>query len=346
MIGGGLALSVLLLSACAGNDTAPQEEVDLDEAMDLFDATEPDAPAQQPDMDAVIARVEGTEITQQELLDEMSMLMGQMQGQIPPDQMEQVQGQLAQGALENLITKQLVANEVEREGIVVDDTEVEGTIAMIRQQIPEGASLDQQLAQMGMTETELRENIRHDMAMNKLLEERVGEGQPPTPEEVDAFYEEHKEEYFAMPESVEARHILVQVDAEADEEERAAARAKADEIHQQLAEGADFAAVAEMESDCPSGQQGGHLGSFGRGQMVPAFEEAAFAQEIDEIGDVVESDFGYHVILVDSRTEGRTQPLEEVSEQIAEFLGSQDREGKMHEYVEGLREEADIEFVE
>ncbi len=68
------------------------------------------------------------------------------------------------------------------------------------------------------------------------------------------------------------------------------------DIKQQLDTGADFATLAEQNSDCPSGKKGGDLGTFGRGQMVPAFETTAFGMEVGGVSDVVETDFGYHII--------------------------------------------------
>ena len=72
--------------------------------------------------------------------------------------------------------------------------------------------------------------------------------------------------------------------------------AQINDIKQQLDGGADFAALAQQHSDCPSGKQGGDLGSFGRGQMVKAFEDTTYGREVGGLSDVVETDFGYHVI--------------------------------------------------
>ncbi|MGB0843975.1 MAG: peptidylprolyl isomerase [Alphaproteobacteria bacterium] len=68
------------------------------------------------------------------------------------------------------------------------------------------------------------------------------------------------------------------------------------DLKTQVAGGADFADLAKAHSDCPSGQSGGDLGVFGRGMMVPAFEDSAFSMEVGQTSDVVETDFGYHLI--------------------------------------------------
>lgn len=74
------------------------------------------------------------------------------------------------------------------------------------------------------------------------------------------------------------------------------AQTKIAELKTQLESGSDFATLAKENSDCPSKAQGGDLGQFGRGQMVPAFEQSAFGMEVGQVSDVVETDFGYHLI--------------------------------------------------
>ena len=102
-----------------------------------------------------------------------------------------------------------------------------------------------------------------------------------------------------MSEQVKASHILLMYQGSA----RSTATRSKDEaiqlindIKQQLDGGADFAGLAKQHSDCPSGQGGGDLGSFGKGQMVPAFEQTAFGMDVGGVSDVVETDFGYHII--------------------------------------------------
>lgn len=94
-----------------------------------------------------------------------------------------------------------------------------------------------------------------------------------------------------MPDSIEAQHILCSTNGDPD-----AAREQIDALATKVAEGADFGELAKEHSDCPSGRRGGDLGSFGRGMMVPEFEEAAFALEVGETSGVVETDFGFHLI--------------------------------------------------
>ena len=142
-------------------------------------------------------------------------------------------------------------------------------------------------------------------------------------------------------EEVEARHILIGT-RDADEARKAEAKTKAEGLRKQLVEGADFAALAAANSDCPSKADGGSLGSFGRGRMVPAFEQAAFALATNAMSEVVETPFGYHIIQVTGRTGGGKTSLEEAHDQIAGQLASRKKNEVFETFIEGLRAKAKI----
>ena len=178
--------------------------------------------------------------------------------------------------------------------------------------------------------------------MEALITPEVGEPEEPTSEAIKAYYDENTER-FERPERVAARHILIAFDDDDTDETKAAKKERAMELKAKLAEGADFAELAMENSDCPSKERGGDLGMFPRGRMVPAFEEAAFAQPVGEVGDVVETRFGYHIIEVTERSDADMAELDEVSEGIASMLKAQAYQEKLQDYIEGLKEAADIE---
>ena len=103
-----------------------------------------------------------------------------------------------------------------------------------------------------------------------------------------------------MPDSVTCSHILKMYEGSmrsSSDRSKDDAKSQMDDIKSQLDDGGDFAELAEAHSDCPSGSNGGSLGKFGRGQMVKPFEDAAFALDEDEVSGIIETDFGYHIIL-------------------------------------------------
>ncbi len=148
-----------------------------------------------------------------------------------------------------------------------------------------------------------------------------------------------------MPEKVEASHILIGVDPGTPPEIRTQKRLEAARLRGELEKGADFAQLAQQHSDCPSKAQGGSLGSFERGKMVKPFEDAAFSGKQGEVSEVVETQFGYHLIKPTAHQEAKDIPLEQVREEVSSFLNGQKREETIKEYIEKLRSVAKIEYA-
>lgn len=141
-------------------------------------------------------------------------------------------------------------------------------------------------------------------------------------DEVKTYYEENQAEFFS-PETVEARHILVAVDKDADAETVEAARLKAADIHARVVNGEDFGELAKQLSEGPSKDQGGYLGTFGRGRMVKPFEDAAFALQTGDISEPVRTDFGWHIIKVEQHKAAETLTLEASRDRIRGRLSDQ-----------------------
>ncbi|MCD6306667.1 MAG: SurA N-terminal domain-containing protein [Deltaproteobacteria bacterium] len=138
-------------------------------------------------------------------------------------------------------------------------------------------------------------------------------------EEIQSFYEYNHAAY-EQPAQVKARHILFELDEDAPEKTEQAVRMKAEAVLEKVKKGEDFAKLAKEYSGCPSKERGGDLGYFEKGQMAPAFEEAAFSLKKGEVSELVRTPFGYHIIQVEDIKEAGTQPLEEVRNDILESL--------------------------
>lgn len=152
---------------------------------------------------------------------------------------------------------------------------------------------------------------------------------------INAYFSEHQDE-FGQSEERKASHILISVSADASDEEKQAAREKAEEILDQVRQNPEqFAEIAKERSDDPgSAPRGGDLGFFGRGVMVKSFEEKIFSMQLDEISDIVETDFGFHVIKLTAIKEEKRPGLEEVREQIGQKLKLEMVSGIFGEIVE------------
>ena len=165
---------------------------------------------------------------------------------------------------------------------------------------------------------QMERDLLTQMTINKVLSDVTV-----TDADAETFYNEHAEE-FKTPETVSSKHILV------DSEE------KAKEIKEKISNGEmSFEEAAGQFSTCPSGQQGGDLGEFGRGMMVPEFEDAAFELELEKISEPVKTQFGYHLIKVDTKNEAKAASFDEVKNKIVQQLIQKNQEKK---YMDEMKE--------
>ncbi|HWC65129.1 MAG TPA: peptidyl-prolyl cis-trans isomerase, partial [Thermoanaerobaculia bacterium] len=169
--------------------------------------------------------------------------------------------------------------------------------------------------------TELfREPERRKLKYLLVEQGKLREKLKPTPAEIQAYYDAHADE-FPVPERVHAAHVLIKVDKDATPAQDAAAKKKAEDVLARAKKGEDFGELAKKYSDDPgSKDKGGDLPPFGRGQMVPAFEEAAFSMSPGEIRGPVKSDFGYHVIKLFAKIPAGKQTLAEATPRITSLL--------------------------
>ena len=146
---------------------------------------------------------------------------------------------------------------------------------------------------------------------------------------VDEEYEKNKQRYTGLDKQVRARHILVKVDSAASDEDKARAKEQADALLQRAKAGEDFAALAsEHSQDTGSAKKGGDLGYNPKGRMVTAFDEAQFSMEVGQISDLVETNFGFHIIKVEAIREGDV-PVEEAKRELAVKLYEQKQAAKL-----------------
>lgn len=257
----------------------------------------------------VIARVNGDAITKEDLYDAMFQHVGRQ-------------------VLDELILIRLVEQEADARGITVAQADVDAELDTIAAQVGGIEQLQFLLMQQGTDMDQLAEQIHRNLMIRALIEPEV----EVTDEEVRQFFDENSD-LFAQEEMVRARHILVDT------------REEAEALRKQLLDGADFAELArEHSTDRGSGQQGGDLGWFGRGRMVAPFEQAAFALSVGEISEPVESNFGFHLIKVEERTEAEDAVFnDEVAALIRQGLTDEKVQQHLGPWLQALRIGADVE---
>ena len=320
---------------------APSENIAA--APEAKTAAEPaQAPAKNDASGKVAVEVEGIKLTKADLDKELQKKLASIKDQIPAESLEQAKAEIRKGLVDEFVVRTLLNREIAGKKIAATDKEIADVMEEIKSQLPPGVTMEALLKKNMMDAAKMREDISFNIRINNLLTREPGGKVKATDKEIADFYGKNGDK-FKKPETVHARHLLVAKAPEDTEKIRADKKTKAEELRKQLSGGADFADLAAKNSDCPSKQNGGDLGSFTRGQMVKPFEDAAFSQKNNEIGPVVETDFGFHIIQVLEHRGEQVMKLEgDVKKRIGAFLEQQKRQAAFESLVKRLKSGADI----
>ena len=211
--------------------------------------------------------------------------------------------------------------------ITITDEDLDKRLDELKEQFFEGdeEAYKAELEKQGLTEEQVLKDLRTRMLSEKIFEEITNEVEV-AEEDIQAYYDENKGQ-FEQPASREVRHILVKTEA------------KANQIHRQLENGADFAKLAkEFSEDPASAEQGGNF-TAQKGATVAPFDEVAFELETGELSDPVKTQFGWHVIeAVADVEDAATQELAEVEEQISTTLLEEKKNARINEWVQELKD--------
>ncbi len=345
------AAVLLIVSAAEGKkktkEKAPQAPAPETKAPADEPAPVKETAASESDTTAA-ATVNGTKITEGQIAKILNARMEQLAGRIPPNMKEQYTQQMRKRIMEQLVIEEILAQKEREKNISVSPSELEEQISKhLAQQnltIDEFKSL---LKAYGTTYSDYEENMLKKLMFEKLMEgEFVGKIIPPTDEQIKAFYNENIQT-FSEPEKVHTRHILIMPakDSNDPNQAKAQARAKAQELLKQLKEGADFNDLATKNSQCPSAKDGGDLGEAPKGSFVPEFEKAAYALKPDQISDVVETQFGFHIIQLVKHIDANTTSFEDAKAQIIENLTDKQKNEVVISYIKQIKAESDIQFA-
>jgi peptidyl-prolyl cis-trans isomerase C len=288
-----------------------------------------------------IAVVNGVNISNTAFKRELDFYMSRasQQGQQIPEIM---MPKLKNDILNSLIDRELLYQESQKMKITVDSNAVADQMASIKQRFQTPAEFQAAIKQLNLSEADIQSQISRDMAIRKLIDKQVAQKVVVTDEETKAYYDANTAQ-FKQPEQVKARHILIKIDANASDTQKADARQEIEKIQQKIQNGDDFAGLAKEYSQGPSSVKGGDLGFFRRGQMVKPFEDAAFALKPNEISDIVKTQFGYHLIKVEEKKPETTLAYTDIKERLNKHLKEQKIDKQAKDYIDRLKKDAKIE---
>ena len=299
------------------------------------------------DPEAMVVKINNTVIKEKTVADETAKRL-EVQKKRMPQGMEindWMRNQVRSSVVEMLVERELLNQKLAEKKLDVTDEDVMKEIETIA--AAQNLTMEQvpaEIEKFGMTMDDLKSQIRMKVQMDKLVAAEMKDGKV-TDEDVKKFYDDNPQ-YFEKPEQVQASHILVKVEKDASDADKAAAKTKIEGLLKQVKEGGDFAELAKANSDCPSKERGGDLGMFGRGQMVKEFEDAAFGMEVGQISDIVETQFGYHIIKKTGAAAAKKDAMEDVAPRIRQHLEQQKRNEFWQTYNKQLHDEAKIEYSE
>ena len=301
----------------------------------------PSSAAQEQASASKVAMVNGSVITRADLDEEMGNVRRRLAGMgkfLSDSQLPELRKEV----LETLINRELLYQESKARGIKVEEEAINRELKRLEARFPNEQEFKNALAKTNTSVADLRTQMKRSLAIKALIDRQFADSVWISDKEVRAYFDNNPDS-FKKPEQMKAGHILIKVDPQADESEKAAARKKIEGIRKRLKKGEDFGTLAKEFSDDPSGAKGGDLGHFSRGQMVKPFEEAAFALKPGEISDVVETRFGYHLIKVTDKRPASTAPYGEVEERLQQYLKQKEVQKQVGLYVAGLKKKAKIE---
>lgn len=256
-----------------------------------------------------------------------------------PDQLQAEAKERQKNLLRDMIDQQLLIERAKDMNIDVE-TELVKRLDEVRKEnnLATMDDLEKAVEKQGIVWEDYKQQMKNGLLTQKVIQQEVGGRMDIGPDEIKKYYDAHKQD-FNSPEQVDLSEIFLNTDGKTPEE-TAAVKTKADDLHKQLVNGADFAQLAIRHSEGSTAQDGGELGAFQRGQLAPQLEALVFKLDKNGITDVIQTKTGFEILKVNEHYQAGLQPLDKVSEQITNIIYKQKMDPAMRDYLAELREES------
>jgi len=288
----------------------------------------------------IAAIVNGQPILLSDVEERVGPELARVMHQSPGAQRDKDRNELLKRGLQELVDEKLIETEASSLGLTVSEEELQRALEQLaRQQNLDVADFRQALEQQGIPWDAARDAVRRQTLMAEVLRFKV-KARKVSDEEVQAAYatELQNAQY-----EVRARHIFIATPQNATQAQVAAALARAERALQRVKSGETFALVAREMSEGPTAKQGGDLGYFRRGLMLPAIEQAAFSLKPGEVSQIVKTSSGFHIVMAEDRRPIPPKPLAEVKEEIRNRLANDSVFKERENYLATLRKTAQID---
>ena len=295
-------------------------------------------------IDRVAAVVNGRAITLSEINERKAPLAKQLSEIYSGAEREKKVADMEKRVMDSLIEGLLLETEAEKSGVKASERDIDDAVEDVKKQNSlDDEMLKSALIREGLAYEAYRTQIKRQIEKNRMIGQQVRTKVTVTDSDMTEYYERNKR-LFLRDEEVNVSHILFVVPEKASDAEVEKIRKQALDVLEAIKRGKDFSELAKKYSQDASGKQGGSLGFFKRGQLLPAFEDAAFSLKKGEISGLVKTGYGFHIIKVDDVKEAAPEPFESVKEKIRSTVTSEMMEQRYKEWMEELKKSAVIEI--
>jgi peptidyl-prolyl cis-trans isomerase SurA len=261
------------------------------------------------------------------------------QNRCTPEQLRTLTEDREKNALRDLIDQSLLVQRAKDMGVSVEPDVIKQLDSIrIENKLPSMEALEEAVSKQGMNWEDFKNNIRNGLLTKKVIGSEVGSHISIPKEEIQKYYDEHKQE-FMRPEQVVLRSIEVNTTGK-DATEVADLKKKAETARKRIQDGEDFGEIAKRFSDGATAKQGGYLGQYKRGELSKELEDTVFGMKRNDLTEVLETKQGFLIMQVMEHYDEGEQPLAKVQNEIEEKLYSQRMEPALREYLKTLREES------
>jgi parvulin-like peptidyl-prolyl isomerase len=289
-------------------------------------------------LEEIVASVNGDIITRNDLEVEEQQMLSEAYRRFTGDELDQQVELLQENLLVEMIDRKILLDRAR-----AMFTDIEGVKEMYfdgfkqSQNINDDAEFARMLEQEGMTVEEFKQRLLEVYAPEEVLRVEVGNRISVSEGTVDRYYQEHPDQ-FAMEDEVTVREIVVLVESESD---RSAKLTEAEAIVARVNNGEEFSSVAQDVSDAGTRAEGGLLGMVKRGHLSEQLEAIAFEIEEGQVSAPIETPYGYHILIVESRKVDAKASLEDVRENVRLFLEDQKYQEELTVFRAKMRREAE-----
>jgi peptidyl-prolyl cis-trans isomerase SurA len=303
-------------------------------ALSMFDAAEAKV------FDRVVAKVNSEIITLSSVDERVELLRQKYRG----DFQGRDEKEVLEEALNTIVEEKLQLQEGKKRGLAVDDSAVEAAVTDIEKKNGlEDGQLATMLESEGRSMESYKNHIRDQILVSKVVRFELGSRVSISQRKIAKYYHDNQKDFWESGKA-RVRHILILTEKGLSVDKKRKKYLRAKEILSEVRRGKDFATAAKEYSEDISASEGGDVGFVEKGKMVPEFEKAVYSLKKGAISDIVETEYGYHIIKVEEVLTGRTLPLKDVKNQIQFILSNKKQKSAYDEWMGELRKSAFIEI--